>query len=53
MKKKSKPNKYLAIAVSELLIKHIEDTANNTVTDDPDLAKLKDYLLWKILNKSK
>jgi hypothetical protein len=48
---KNKPNKYLEIAVLELLSKHLDNKVNGTVTDDPELEKLKDHLLFKILDK--
>jgi len=50
--KENKPNKYLAMAISDLLIKHLDNKSKGIVTDDPDLEKLKDYILYRIFNNT-
>ena len=56
MKKKTKKingENYLAMAVEDLLTKYINDKTNNKVTDDPQLASLKEKIIINILNKNR
>jgi hypothetical protein len=46
-----KPNKYLFAAVAKLLEEHIKNKIAGTVTDDKELAELKDKIIFDILNK--